>query len=187
MRKSVLSLVVGCGCLLLGWLLWAGLWAGPSVAANPDDFTLESPTHNQTFKLKDARGKVVAVHFLLKTECPVCLRHTHAYARWAQSHPDVVQLFVKPDSVEEISGWTANLSKADLEDLPPIFRDPNAELAGKYGIPNGYKFHGQVVRYPGLVVLGKDGKELFRYVGKSNTDRMSVTDFEKRLAESATR
>jgi thioredoxin-dependent peroxiredoxin len=185
MRKSIRSLVLGCGVLALGWLLWAGLWAGRSAAANPDDFTLESPTHNQTFKLKEARGKVVAIHFLLKTECPVCLRHTHAYARWSQSHPEVVTLFVKPDSAEEISKWTANLSKADLEDLPPIYRDPNAELAGKYGIPDGYKFHGQVVRYPALVVLGKDGKELFRHVGKANTDRMSVADFEKRLTETA--
>jgi hypothetical protein len=33
-------------------------------------------------------------------------------------------------------------------------------------------------------VLGKDGKELFRYVGKDNTDRMKAADFSEKLKAS---
>jgi hypothetical protein len=32
-------------------------------------------------------------------------------------------------------------------------------------------------------VLNEQGEELFRYVGKSNADRLSYEDFEKRLAD----
>ena len=45
-------------------------------SAAPSDFTVQSPTDGTTFRLADARGKYVALHFLLKTECPFCLRHT---------------------------------------------------------------------------------------------------------------
>lgn len=48
----------------------------PGLRAAPAGFTVESPVDGKTFKLADARGKYVALHFLLKTECPFCLRHT---------------------------------------------------------------------------------------------------------------
>ena len=45
--------------------------------ANPNDFTVQSVTSTNVFKLSEAKGKLVALHFLLKTECPCCIRHTH--------------------------------------------------------------------------------------------------------------
>lgn len=36
--------------------------------------------------------------------------------------------------------------------------------------------------YPALVVLDGDGHELFRYVGKSNSDRVPKDEFVKKLA-----
>jgi len=48
-------------------------------------------------------------------------------------------------------------------------------------LSNGYKFHGQKVHFPALVVLNGDGKEMFRYIGKINSDRMSTGDFTKKL------
>ena len=49
--------------------------------ANPNDFTIRSATSTNIFKLSEAKGKFVALHFLLKTECPYCIRHTHDYAQ----------------------------------------------------------------------------------------------------------
>jgi thioredoxin-dependent peroxiredoxin len=154
-------------------------------AANPTDFTVESALDASKFQLSKNRGKVVALHFLLKTECPVCLRHTHDYAALAATTPDVLHIFLKPDSEAEIKAWTGKISKDDLKDTPVIYRDPNAKLAKQFGIPDGYKFHGQTVHFPALVVLDGNGKELFRYVGKSNSDRMSTADFTAKLAEAA--
>jgi len=37
------------------------------------------------------------------------------------------------------------------------------------------------VHYPALVLLDSSGKELFRYVGKSNSDRMKPDDFMAKL------
>jgi peroxiredoxin Q/BCP len=40
-----------------------------------------------------------------------------------------------------------------------------------------------VVHYPALLVLDTDGKEVFRYVGKNNGDRVSVERLQEVLAE----
>ena len=152
-------------------------------AENPADFTVDSALDTTKFQLSKNRGKVVALHFLLKTECPVCLRHTHDYAALAASTPDVLHIFLKPDSDAEIKAWAGKISKENLKDTPVIYRDPNAKLAKQFDIPDGYKFHGQTVHFPALVVLDGSGQELFRYVGKNNSDRMKTADFTAKLAE----
>lgn len=152
-------------------------------ADNPSDFTVESALDGSGFQLSKQRGKVVVLHFLLKTECPFCLKHTHDYAALAATTPEVVHVFLKPDSAAEIKAWAGKLSKEDLKELPRIYRDPEAKLATEFGIPDGYKFHGQTVHFPAMVVLDGQGKELFRYIGKNNTDRMKPKDFTAKLAE----
>ncbi len=150
--------------------------------ANPDDFTLQSATTDTTFKLSEAKGKFVALHFLLKTECPFCLRHTHDYFTKADKLPNVVQVFLKPDSVDEIKAWANKQTPEDVA-KNPIYRDADAQLAKDFEIPNGYKFHGQTVHYPALVLLNPEGKEVFRYIGKNNTDRFSFEKLQAKIEE----
>lgn len=155
-----------------------------TLAVAADDFTVKSATDDSTFQLSKHRGKVVVLHFLLKTECPFCLRYTHDYSVLAEKNPEVVHVFLKPDSEAEIKAWAEKLDKNDLKNLPQVYRDPDAKLAKEFKIPDGYKFHGQTVHYPALIALDGKGKELFRYVGKSNSDRMAVEDFTAKLSES---
>lgn len=150
-------------------------------AENPKDFTVPSALDDSKFQLSENRGKTVVLHFLLKTECPYCLRYTHEYAKLAAKSPDVVHVFLKPDSAADIKEWASHLDKADLKELPKIYRDAGAKLAKQYNVPDGYKFHGQSVHYPALIALDGQGKEMFRHVGKSNGDRMSTADFTKKL------
>lgn len=152
------------------------------ASANPEDFSVPSATNNSTFKLSEAKGKYVALHFLLKTECPYCLAHTRKYFTEASKLPNVVQVFLKPDSMEDIKAWTRNLPPEDVAKYP-IYRDADAKLANEYGIPDGYKFHGQVMHYPALVLLDPAGKEVFRYVGKSNADRFSFEQLTAKVDE----
>ena len=167
--------------ILLGFVWVAS--ACTSRADNPGEFTLQSAVDDSTFELSKQKGKIVVLHFLLKTECPVCLRYTHDYAAMAEKDQDIVHVFIKPDTNAEIKTWAEQLSKDDLMDLPKIYRDPDAKLADRFGVPNGYKFHGQNVHFPALIVLDQEAKELFRYVGKSNSDRMKPRDFIRTLAE----
>ena len=153
-------------------------------ADNPTDFTVESVTDGSKLQLSKQKGKVVALHFLLKTECPFCLKYTHDYAVLSAKTPDVVHVFLKPDSPYEIKAWAKKISPAGISEMPQIFRDPEAKLAKQYEIPDGYKFHGQFVHYPALIVLDGSGHELFRYVGKDNSDRLPASKFEAKLAES---
>jgi thioredoxin-dependent peroxiredoxin len=151
-----------------------------------ENFSLEAivtdskATVDSTFQLKDHKGKTVVLHFLLKTECPFCLRYTNQYAQLAAATPDVIHLFIKPDSESEIRSWMKQLVDGTSK-IAAIYRDPGAMLARKFRIPDGYRFHGQKVHYPALVVLNGDGEELFRYVGKNNSDRMPKEEFVKRL------
>jgi thioredoxin-dependent peroxiredoxin len=150
-------------------------------AENPTNFTLHSAVDDSKFELSEHRGKTVVLHFLLKTECPYCLRYTNEYARLSESTPEVVHVFLKPDSLKDIKDWAGKLDKQDAKSLPKVYRDPGAKLAKQFKIPDGYKFHGQSVHYPALVALDGQGKELFRYVGKSNSDRMSSKEFQAKL------
>jgi len=151
--------------------------------ANPEDFTLQSATDSKTFKLSDTKGKYVALHFLLKTECPFCLKHTRIYAQKSAGDSRVVHIFLKPDTDAEIKEWAGQLEGESAK--LTIYRDPNAQLAKAYDIPDGYKFHGQTVHYPALVLLDANGKEAFRYVGKNNTDRLAYEKFSAKLQELA--
>lgn len=157
-------------------------FATAALALPPEDFTVKSATDKSSFTLKEARGKYVAVHFLLKTECPLCLRHTRDYMTKAPTLPNVIQVFVKPDTDKEIEAWAAKLPAEELAKLP-IYRDANARLAKAFDIPDGYQFHGQVVHYPATVLIGPDGKEVFRYVGKSNSDRLAFEKLAEKVAE----
>ncbi|MEY4916088.1 MAG: hypothetical protein RL616_1, partial [Verrucomicrobiota bacterium] len=150
-------------------------------SAAPDDFTLNSATDTNVFKLSAAKGKFVALHFLLKTECPFCLKHTRVYSEKSAGDSRVVHLFIKPDTDADIKKWTADLG-GEISKLT-VYRDPDAKLADAFGIPGGYKFHGQVVHFPALVLLDGSGKEVFRYVGKANTDRYSYEKFSAKLDE----
>ena len=155
-----------------------------SVAfAAPTDFTVTSPTDGKNFRLSEAKGRYVALHFLLKTECPFCLKHTAEFSMKAPTVAGVQHVFLKPDSESEIKSWTG---KVKLPSQPTIYRDADAKLATEFGIPDGYKFHGQTVHYPALVLLDPSGKEVFRYVGKSNTDRYSWDKFAAKIAELTT-
>jgi len=151
-------------------------------AANPGNFTLQSATSQATFSLSEAKGKYVALHFLLKTECPHCLRHTRDYFTKAAGLRNVVQVFVKPDTEREIAAWAGKLPSEELA-RNPIYRDPEAALAKAFAIPDGYKFHGQIVHYPATILLGPDGKEVFRFVGKNNSDRLSFEKLAAKVAE----
>lgn len=150
-----------------------------TTVAGAADFTVRSG--DKTFKLSDARGKFVALHFLMKTECPVCLRHVSEYAQRSAMVAGVQHVFLKPDSEDEIREWVKKLDAAGMG--VTIYRDPDAKLADEFKIPGGYEFHGQTVHRPALVLLGPDGAEVFRYEGKDNTDRMPFDRFSAKMAE----
>ena len=75
--------------LLAASLILLCIAATPTTAPAPKDFTLEAVA--PPFKLSHAKGNFVALHFLLKTECPYCLKHVHTYAMRARELADVMQ------------------------------------------------------------------------------------------------
>jgi len=150
-----------------------------SKAQSSNDFVLPSATDSTEFKLSEQKGKYIVLHFLLKTECPYCTKHTSEYVQHLDSFPDVVHVFIKPDKESRIKEWAKKVPGVDGS--VPVYRDVNAQLAKKLNIPGGYSFHGQTVHYPALIILNKDGKEVFRYVGEDNTDRYPFYRFARKI------
>lgn len=143
--------------------------AAAAIAEGPKDFSLSSG--DATFRLADHRGHFVVLHFLLKTECPYCMRHVTDHVANAPRMAGVIHVFIKPDTDAEIAEWSKKLAETDVKAV--IYRDPDAKLATEFGVPDGYAFHNQTVHFPALIVLGPDGKEIWRHVGKDNSDRVS--------------
>lgn len=150
-----------------------------AFAAAPTDFTVSAG--DKTFRLSDAKGRFVALHFLLKTECPYCQRYVGEMSRRAPEVAGVVHVFLKPDSEDEIKRWSAMLEKAGV--TATIYRDADAKLADAFEVPGGYAFHGETVHYPALILLGLDGQVVYRYIGKNNTDRMPFEQFAANVAQ----
>ena len=89
-------------------------------------------------------------------------------------------MFIKPDSEDEIKTWANKLKSSNSL---PVYQDVNTNLADQFNIPNGYQFHGQIVHYPALVLLNEKGEEVFRYVGKNNSDRFSFEQLKAKIEE----
>ncbi len=151
---------------------------GQSVA----DFTISSVTDNRSFTLSKSKGKFIALHFLLKTECPYCIKHTNDYFEKASSLPNVLQIFIKPDEEKDIKGWAEKLG-GNKANKYPIYQDVKAKLADQFNIPSGYAFHGQIVHYPALILLNEKGEEVFRYIGKNNSDRYSFENLKATIQD----
>lgn len=154
----------------------------PASAAAPADFTVTAVTGQQGSTAETSptsRGSTSPF--------------TSFSTRVSRLHPAHAQLppergqggrhspgFLKPGRRREIQAWAG---KVDAKSLPTIYRDADATLANQFGIPDGYAFHGQTVHYPALVILDPAGKEVFRYVGKSNADRFTFDKFSAKMTE----
>jgi len=145
------------------------------------DFTVERVNGSGSFTLSEARGEWVVLHFLLKTECPICRRTTNTYAQRADEVPGVRHVFLKPDAEKDTRAWIEGFENP--KNVASIYRDPNARLAERFDIPDGYEFHGEIVHYPALVVINPQGEEVFRYVGERTQDRYPFEQFKTTMAD----
>lgn len=132
------------------------------------------------FDSESVRGRFLAIHFLLPTDCPYCVREIREYVERAPTLAGVRHIYVNAHTPEGFAEWIKTVPGA--ESLP-IYRDENAQLSMKFNIPGGYNFHNAVMNYPALVLLDPRGREVFRHVGKKNTERLPFAAFAAKVAE----
>lgn len=174
-------------------MLRAALVATLSVPALASDFTVGES--GKQFTLSQNAGRFTTVHFLLKTECPICLRTTQDYLRRADEVAGFTHVFIKPDDSDAVLDFRRKVAGANsrpksaptedgesLKDLP-IYRDVDQKVAAQLRVPQGYAFHGATTNFPTTIIFNQKGEEVFRYAGADTTDRFT---FDRFAAEAAT-
>lgn len=143
------------------------------------------------FALSEARGRFVALHFLLLTECPVCVRTAQDYIVRADEVAGVTHVFIKPDDVASVDRFRAMVGAklegvgGDPERLAglPIYRDADAALARQLGVKDGYAFHNATMHFPATIIFDREGREAFRFTGNDNTQRLTFDAFRQKIKE----
>jgi thiol-disulfide isomerase/thioredoxin len=154
--------------------------AKTQAVANPSpaSFTVGDP--GRQFNSESARSQFLAIHFLLPTDCPYCIREIREYVESAPTLAGVRHIYVNAHTPEGFAEWIKTVPNATTL---PIYRDQDAQLSKKFNIPGDYQFHNAVMTYPALVLLDPQGREVFRHVGKKNTDRLPFATLAAKVAE----
>ncbi len=133
-------------------VLSAGLTliAAAQVASAGTDFELRSG--DKSFKSRQAARRVNALHFLLKTECPYCLRYAQEYAAQAPSVAGVTHIFIKPDAEADIAAWQGSSQRPGRQASDLSRRRRQGRAA--FGLAADFDFHGTKSNHPALILLG---------------------------------
>ncbi len=163
-------------------LLVIALFQMSAKKVNPVDFTLQSATDTSKFVLSQHKGKYVVLHFLIAKDDMHCTLQTGEYAFKCDQLPNVVQVFIKPNNKDAISKWVNNVPDMVLKKFQ-IYMDPDATLAKKFSVKSGLVFNGESMPYPTTIVLDGSGKEVYRYTGATNFDRLSFDKLAEKINE----
>ncbi len=130
------------------------------------------------FHIGDAAGHYLALHFLTRTDTPEAVAFVTDYVRQGPTVAGVMHIFVKADDAATAKAWAAQFGP----EAGRIYIDKDGALAKDFKVPDGLLIHGIQSNEPATIVLGPDGKELFRHVGKSQDDYLAFPAFAAQLA-----
>jgi peroxiredoxin/YHS domain-containing protein len=133
----------------------------------PADF--EFRAGDDSFRLSEARGKFVAIHFLPAVDCTECLEYVNASMRLQDESAGLVQVFVIPAADESVLAFRTTVERGGA--TPRVYADTDGKIAAEFGIQN---LENTSQRVPATIVIGPDGTESFRYAGAHGTDLLPV-------------
>ncbi len=124
----------------------------------------------RVFRMNEAAGAVLAVHFLPESPDAEGAALVREYSSRAATVAGVKHLFVTGAGQAGAKEWAARAGDAARF----VYLDEGGALAGELGVAPG-------AALPVTVVLGTDGRELFRHAGSSAADSLKFADFAARL------
>lgn len=139
--------------------------------------SLSAATDSHPFMIADAKGHYLALHFLTKTDTTECTAFVREYLRAAPGVAGVMHVFIKPDEQSEVKVWSMQFKN----DAAAIFVDKDSALANDLKVPGGLAIASTTSNFPATIVFDREGRELFRHVGKSHDDHMLFTEFAARI------
>lgn len=151
-------------CALGAWWLWARLFAGAPLQSGPaPDFALADAATGQEVTLASLGQGPVVLNFWF-TSCPPCRAEIPELARFHTDNPAVPIYGV---SIDQTSPGRLTKLAEGLGINYPVLHDPEAAVAGKYGVdlfPTTVVIEGGKIR--GVHQGGIDREGLERLVAK---------------------
>jgi YHS domain-containing protein len=150
---------------------------GPANTANVAA-SITSVSTGETYSLKSAMGRYVAVHFLPGTgsasDAATDADFVKSYVRAGATMAGVRELFVIEAGPEQARQWAAQLGNA----TPDLYFDSSGALAGELQLSSG----GPLL-VPATIVFDQKGSELFRQIGAGRHEHLSFGAFDERFTK----
>jgi YHS domain-containing protein len=146
--------------------------APASDAAGPMDATLIAASDGSAFRLSSIASPYVALYFIGPVDAPETMELMSNVKLGAPTRAGVAHVFISGESRDAIRRWAA--TPPAKEAPASIYADPEASLSKELGIGQGTT---------GVVVLTREGKELFRIVGGGHLEHPRFDAIAKRLDE----
>lgn len=153
----------------------------PPVPSGPVEFSVGD--EGQSFSSASARGRFLAIHFLLNADSPANAALVREYTLHAPELAGTTHIFIRAGSAEEFRSMLAGLPPTAAKQS---FRDVDSKLAARLNVPGGFEFHGRTINHPALILLDASGNEIFRQVFDADANRLHFTQFAAKLADLST-
>lgn len=123
------------------------------------------------FHLSDLRGRFVALHFMPHVGTPDHDAHVKEFLDQAAARAGVIHVFVSAGDAAALKDWWKPLDRPGFT----AAHDAGGRLAAELELASGSAC--------ALVVLDREGRELFRHIGATDQDHLSFAKFSARLDE----
>jgi YHS domain-containing protein len=145
----------------------AGLSPAAIAQNTPPQHHLTSAVTGKPLELKELAGRTIALHFVGDPTSAVAF--VQGYLAQAPSVAGVSHIFIPSAEAAAAQAWAAQFDA----NAGQVYVDQGGALAAEL----------RIAATPTTVVVGADGKELFRHAGSSPDDRLAFASFAKQLAE----
>lgn len=155
------------------------LLGAPAIGDETPRPGLVSVEKGERFTVESARGKHLALHFYAEIGTKHCEEAVRDVLRGLPTLAGIEHVFVVTSEPGEARSFAARFGP----DARRFYLDSNHELARAFRLPD---LSAAAATAPATIVLGPDGRELFRAVGAHAHDHLSFADFAERF-EATTR
>lgn len=134
---------------------------------------------NKVFDAASAHGSYLFVHVLSGAASESNAKYLAEITAGIPTLAGAKHVFVQNASAED---YASTVAAAPTSTAPLVYRDAAGALASALSLTATYTSHGNAVPAPAVILFDTDGKEIYRRVSTSDTDRATFASLSRTLA-----